>query len=262
MARCKGKVALVSGAASGIGAATARLLAAEGARVMLADIDAAAAAAVAADIGPAAASVALDVRAQPSWDAASAATVAAFGAWDVLVNCAGILRRGTVEDTSLAAWRETIAVNLTGTWRGCRAAVAHMGRSQMGHSPMGHGGAIVNLSSVSGMVGDADLAAYDASKGGVRLLTKSVALHCLERRLAIRCNSVHPGVIWTPMVENYLAASPDPEAERALWRGYTPAAMAPGRAEDVARAIVFLASDEARFVNGAELVIDGGGTAE
>ncbi len=256
MARCKGKVALVSGAASGIGAATARLLAGEGARVMLADIDASAAAAIAAEIGPAAASVALDVRAQPSWDAASAATVAAFGAWDVLVNCAGILRRGTVEDTSLAAWRETIAVNLTGTWRGCRAAVAHMGRSQIGH-----GSAIVNLSSVSGMVGDADLAAYDASKGGVRLLTKSVALHCLERRLAIRCNSVHPGVIWTPMVENYLAASPDPQAERTLWQGYTPAAMAPGRAEDVAHAIVFLASDEARFVNGAELTIDGGGTA-
>ena len=253
MTRCEGKVALVSGAASGIGAATARLLADAGARAMVADIDADAAAAVAADIGPAAASVALDVRAQPSWDAACAATVAAFGAWDVLVNCAGILRRGTVEDTSLAAWRETLAVNLTGTWRGCRAAVAHMGR----HG----GGVIVNLSSVSGMVGDADLAAYDASKGGVRLLTKSVALHCLERRLAIRCNSVHPGVIWTPMVENYLAASPDPEAERALWQGYTPAGVAPGRAEDVARPIVFLASDEARFVNGAELTIDGGGTA-
>lgn len=254
MARCEGKVALVSGAASGIGAATARLLAAEGARVVLADIDADAAAAVAGGIGTAAAAVALDVRAQRSWDEAAAAAVAAFGAWNLLVNCAGILRRGTIESTSLEAWRETIDVNLTGTWRGCRAAVAHMGR---------HGGGnIVNLSSVSGMVGDADLAAYDASKGGVRLLTKSIALHCLEKRLAIRCNSVHPGVIWTPMVEDYIAASPDPEAERTIWRGYTPAAMAPGRAGDVARLIVFLASDESRFVNGAELVIDGGGTAE
>ena len=121
MARCEDKVALVSGAASGIGAATARLLAEEGARVMLADIDADAAASVAGGIGAAASSVALDVRAQSGWDAASAATLAAFGAWNLLVNCAGILRRGTVEDSSLAAWRETIAVNLTGTWRGWRS---------------------------------------------------------------------------------------------------------------------------------------------
>lgn len=250
--RCEGKLALVTGGGSGIGAATAHLLAAEGARVMLADRNGEAAEAVAAEIGEGARSTVLDVTSQDSWDAAAAEVKEAFGGWNVLVNCAGILRRGTIEDATMETWREVIDVNLTGTWRGCRAAVGEMA---------GHGGSIVNLSSVSGIVGDQDLCAYDASKGGVRLLTKAVALHCIENRTAIRCNSVHPGVIETPMVANHIAESDDPAAERELWNGYMPPGVT-GRPEDVGHLIVFLASDESRLVNGAELVIDGGTTAE
>ncbi len=252
MARCDGKVALVTGGGSGIGAASARLLAAEGAKVMLADIEADAAAGIAREIGDAAAAVALDVTSGESWDAAAGATVEAFGGWNVLVNCAGVLRRGTVESASVAQWREVIDVNLTGVWRGCRLAVAHM--KDRG------GGSIVNLSSVSGIVGDADLCAYDASKGGVRLLTKSVALWCAENGRAIRCNSVHPGVIETPMVHAYIAESDDPAAERVLWDSFMPVDFR-GRAEDVGLMIVYLASDESRLVTGAELAIDGGTTA-
>ena len=252
MGRCDGKIALVTGGGSGIGAATGRLLAAEGAKAMLADIDADAAATVAREIGDAAASVALDVTSRESWETAVGATVEAFGGWNVLANCAGILRRGAIENASMAQWREVLDVNLTGTWRGCRLAVAHM--KDRG------GGSIVNLSSVSGIVGDADLCAYDASKGGVRLLTKSIALWCAENGRAIRCNSVHPGVIETPMVRDYIAASDDPAAERVLWDSYMPVDFR-GRAEDVGMMIVYLASDESRLVTGAEMVIDGGTTA-
>ncbi len=250
--RCDGKRALVTGGASGIGAATARLLAGEGARVMLADVDEAGAARVAEAIGEAASSTFLDVCRADSWSAAVASTVARLGGWDVLVNCAGILRRGTIETTTMATWHEVLDVNLRGTWLGAREAVRHM---------QGTGGVIVNLSSVSGIVGDQDLCAYDASKGGVRLLTKAIADHATRHGLGIRCNSVHPGVIETPMVANYIAESDDPVAERALWDGYTPPGVT-GHADDVGHLIVFLVSDESRLVDGAELVIDGGGTVE
>lgn len=250
--RCDGKRALVTGAASGIGAATARLLAGEGARVMLADVDEAGAARVAGAIGEAASSTFLDVCRADSWSAAVASTVARLGGWDVLVNCAGILRRGTIETTTLAAWHEVLDVNLRGTWLGAREAVRHM---------QGAGGVIVNISSVSGIVGDQDLCAYDASKGGVRLLTKAIADHATRHGLGIRCNSVHPGVIETPMVANYIAESDDPVAERALWDSYTPPGVT-GHPDDVGHLIVFLVSDESRLVDGAELVIDGGGTVE
>ena len=252
MGRCDGKRALVTGAASGIGAATARLLAGEGACVMLADIDEEGAAHVAGTIGEAVSSTFLDVCSAESWATAVAATVQRFGGWDVLVNCAGILRRGTIEETTLETWHEVLDVNLRGTWLGAREAVRHM---------EGTGGVIVNLSSVSGIVGDQDLCAYDASKGGVRLLTKAIADYATRHGLGIRCNSVHPGVIETPMVANYIAESEDPLAERALWDGYTPPGVT-GHPDDVGHLIVFLVSDESRLVDGAELVIDGGGTVE
>ncbi|MBN35459.1 MAG: hypothetical protein CMM46_11950 [Rhodospirillaceae bacterium] len=252
MGLCEGKIAMVTGAGSGIGAATARLLAREGAQVMLADVNVEAAGNVAGEIGKGAANCALNVTDQTSWEAAMKATVKAFGGWNVLVNCAGILRRGTVETTSIETWHEVIDVNLTGTWRGCRLAVKHM----RGNG----GGGIINLSSVSGLVGDSELYAYDASKGGVRLLTKSIAHFCTENSLGIRCNSIHPGVIETPMVANYIAEADDPVAERALWDSFTPDGISLV-AEDVANLILFLATDESRHVNGAELVIDGGAMA-
>lgn len=252
MGRCEGKRALVTGGGSGIGAATARLLVHDGAQVMLADRDLDAARSVAADIGAGAHATELQVTDQKSWDAAVKATLEALGGWDVLVNCAGILRRGTIESTPSDIWHDVIDVNLTGTWRGCRAAVAHMRDNG--------GGGIVNLSSVSGIVGDAELCAYDASKGGVRLLTKSIAHYCTENQLRIRCNSIHPGVIETPMVANYIAEADDPVAERRHWDAFTPEGVT-GRAEDVAELIAFIASDPSHLINGAELVIDGGATA-
>ncbi len=252
MGRVAGKVALVTGAASGIGAATALMLAAEGGRVMLADVDESGAARVASEIGDGAASAGLDVTRNDSWRHVVDTTVAAFGDWHTLVNCAGILRQGTVEDTTLEDWHQVIDVNLTGTWRGCRLAVEHM----RNHG----GGSIVNLSSVAGIVADDAMCAYDTSKGGVRLLTKSIALYCADNKLGIRCNSVHPGVIETPMVHNYIADSDDPGTERELWDSYMPVDYR-GTAEDVGQMIVYLASDESRLVTGAEMVVDGGTTA-
>ncbi len=252
MGRVDGKVALVTGGGSGIGAATARMLAGEGARVMLADVDAAGADRVAAEIGENAASARLDVTKNDDWERVAAETQKVFGGWHVLVNCAGILRNGTVEDTTLEDWHQVIDVNLTGTWRGCRLAVAHM----RDHG----GGSIINLSSVAGIVADDAMCAYDTSKGGVRLLTKSIALYCADNRLGVRCNSVHPGVIETPMVHTYIAESDDPESERELWDSFM-AVDYRGTAEDVGHMIVYLASDESRLVTGAEMVIDGGTTA-
>ena len=251
MARCEGKVALVSGGASGIGAASARMLAAQGARVMVADRNEEGAREVARTIGPAAAGCALEVTNQDSWDRAVRATLEAFGGWDVLVNCAGILRHASVEDGSYADWRETIDVNVTGTWRGCRLAVAHM---------KGAGGSIVNLSSIAGIDAGASLCAYSASKGAVRLLTKSIALHCAERGWKVRCNSVHPGVIETPMVRDYIADRPNREDERVRWDGIMPLDQR-GEPEDIGHMVVYLASDESRLVTGAEMVVDGGATA-
>ncbi len=252
MGQCDGRKALVTGGASGIGRAASRLLVEAGADVMLADIDDAGAGEAATEIGEGAFATVLDVRSEASWQAAVETTLESLGGWDVLVNSAGILRRGTIETTSMETWMEVLDVNLKGTWLGCRAAVRHM---------RGSGGSIVNLSSVSGIVGDKDLCAYDASKGGVRLLTKAIADYCTRHGLGVRCNSVHPGVIETPMVANYIAGAEDPAAERALWDSYTPPGVT-GRPEDVGRLIVFLASDDSRLVDGSELVIDGGGTVE
>ncbi|MBT6205212.1 MAG: SDR family oxidoreductase [Rhodospirillaceae bacterium] len=252
MGRCENKTILVTGAASGIGAAASRLLAGEGAKVMLADVDGDAAGKIAGEIGGSAASTAIDVTSQVSWNEAVATTIDVLGGWNVLVNCAGILRRGTIEDTPYDMWHDVIDVNLTGTWRGCRLAVEHMGQ----HG----GGGIINMSSVSGMIGDSELCAYDASKGGVRLLTKSIAHYCTENEIGVRCNSIHPGVIQTPMVRNYIAEAEDPETEQMHWDSFSPPGIK-GMAEDVGNLILFLAGDESRHINGTELVIDGGALA-
>ena len=249
-ARLAGKVALVSGAASGIGAATARVLAAEGARVVLTDI--ADGHAIATDIGDNARFHSHDVISDQSWTEVMAFTTATFGHLDVLVNCAGILFKGTIEETALADWQRVLDVNLKGTFYGCRQAVRHMKDDR--------GGSIVNLSSVSGMVGSVDMCAYDASKGAVRLLTKSVALWCAERSYPIRCNSVHPGIIDTPMVNNHIESQPDPIAERQRWESYM-AVGGMGAPEEVGHLILYLACDESRLVTGSELVIDGAETA-
>jgi 3(or 17)beta-hydroxysteroid dehydrogenase len=250
MGRVDGKVALVTGGASGIGLATAGLLADEGAKVVLTDLHEPRAGA-AADIAPRARFHKLDVTRENEWVAAADAVVSEFGRLDVLINSAGVSLLKDIEATTLDEWRRLMAVNLDGVFLGCKHAIRVMKE---------RGGSIVNMSSVAGLVGAANLAAYSASKGGVRLLTKSVALQCARRGYNIRCNSVHPSFVETPMLQSMITAARDP---RKLEANYASAAPLGRLAQpiEIARTILFLASDESAFTTGAELVVDGGLTA-
>jgi NAD(P)-dependent dehydrogenase (short-subunit alcohol dehydrogenase family) len=249
--RLAGKVALISGAARGMGAVEARLFAREGARVVLGDVLDAEGRAVAADIGTAggeAVYVRLDVRREADWAAAVDAAVSRFGKLDVLVNNAGVGGPGRVEEISLEEWNRVMDINSTGVFLGTRAAIPAMRRAG--------GGSIVNISSQLGLVGvDTSSPQYQASKGAVRLLTKATAIQYAGDR--IRANSVHPGPIATPMTE---ARRRNPESY-ALTVSRIPLGRY-GEPEEVALGVLYLASDEASFVTGAELVIDGGWTAQ
>lgn len=255
MARVQGKVAMVTGGAGGLGAAQCRLLAREGARVAVADIDPEAAEAVAAGIreaGGEAMTVTLDVTDEGGWDQAVAAVTGEMGRLDVLVNNAGIAILGSAEDMSLDDWRKTMAVNLDGVFLGTRAAIRAM---------KGHGGSIVNISSIKGMIADPMTVAYDASKAGVRNLTKSAALHCAQEGYGIRVNSVHPTYVMTDLVRNAAASLDDPDAflEEVLAKHPMGELCEP---EDVAYAVLYLASEESRRVTGTEMVVDGGYLAQ
>jgi NAD(P)-dependent dehydrogenase (short-subunit alcohol dehydrogenase family) len=249
--RFQGKVALVTGAASGIGCCTARRLTAEGAKVVATDLSEPGLAALARELGSAVAVLRHDVTNEDDWRRALAKAEQSFGALHALVNAAGILAHGTIEDTSLADWRRMMDVNVYGTFLGCRLAMPLIART---------GGAIINISSIAGLMGTPDIFAYGASKGAVRSLTKAVALDGARRRPQVRCNSVHPGVIATPMVANYFAAREDPAETEHVWRKVQPAGEF-GQPEDVAAMIAFLAADESAFVTGAEFVVDGAATA-
>jgi NAD(P)-dependent dehydrogenase (short-subunit alcohol dehydrogenase family) len=249
MHRLQDKSCLVTGAARGIGAAIARAFAAEGARVLVTDIREDEGRALATAIG--ATFRRLDVAEEADWTALESAVPQI----DVVVNNAGItgFEAGIVahdpEHATLADWRAVHRVNLDGTFLGCRYAIRAMrARGQ---------GAIVNISSRSGLVGIAGAAAYAASKAGVRNHTKTVALWCAEQGLAIRCNSIHPAAILTPMWEPMLGDGPDREARMAAFVHDTPLRRF-GRPEEVAALAVLLASDEAPYITGAELSIDGG----
>ena len=262
----QGKVALVTGAAMGIGAACARVLAGHGARVVLADVDEAAAKAVAGAIsrdGGTAGAVALDVTREDQWRGAIDAVVSGHGGLDVLVNNAGIAVVKTLLETSLDDWRRVHAVNLDGVFLGTKHAVEAMRPG----GKAGKGGSIVNVSSVGGIIGAEGLSAYCSTKGGVRLFTKSVAVECGRAGYGIRVNSVHPGNTDTPMfrreLEDMVAKGMVANRDEAL-KFYMDMQVLPqiGQPEDVAAMVLFLASDASRFVTGAEFVVDGGLTAQ
>lgn len=248
--RLRGKVAVVTGGASGIGASTACIFAREGAKVVVTDVQDDKGSAVAKEVD----GVFLhhDTSDETQWASVVAETRKQFGRLDVLMNNAGIFIPQTIEDSTLEVWNKVLAVNLTGVMLGCKHAIG-----AMKENPGGPKGSIVNVSSITGFIGLASGAAYTASKGGVRMLTKSVAVHCARQYKNIRCNSLHPGAIDTPMNQTAFEASGDPEGMRAFFSSVQPIGRM-ATSDEMGQCALFLASDESSFVTGTELVADGG----
>jgi NAD(P)-dependent dehydrogenase (short-subunit alcohol dehydrogenase family) len=249
--RLQGKIALISGGGRGMGAVEARLFAKEGAKVTIGDVLEDEGRKLEAELNATGAEVLfvrLDVTREADWHRAVEATVHRFGKLDILVNNAGISGRGRVEDTAVEEWDRVMDVNAKGVFLGTKVAIPAMRQ--------GGGGSIINISSQLGLVGtDHSSPQYQASKGAVRLLTKATAIQYAKE--GIRANSVHPGPIVTPMTE---AARADPERYHLMLSRIPLGCY--GQPEDVAYGVLYLASDEARWVTGSELVIDGGWTAQ
>jgi NAD(P)-dependent dehydrogenase (short-subunit alcohol dehydrogenase family) len=254
--RVAGKVALVTGAGSGLGRAISEMLAREGARVAVTDIDEAAAQETAESINGSTpgAAIALnhDVTEAAAWSAALERTVAEFGGLHILVNNAGIAEGGSIEDTDYETWRRVHAIDLDGVFLGCKLALPHIRASG--------GGSIVNISSIAAIVAGHNMAAYNSAKAAVRHLTKSVALHCAKQGYGIRCNSVHPAFVRTPILDPLVARFGEEEAYAKLGRQIPLGRI--GEPEEVAYGVLYLASDESSFMTGAELVLDGGLSAQ
>lgn len=253
MTRLANKVALVTGGAQGLGFAIANKFAEHGAKVVITDrLEQAgieAAASINAKYPEHCHFLQHDVTDEQRWQQVVDETLNLYGALHVLVNNAGIVKTASIEDETLEGWRQTQAVNLDAVFMGTQLAVRAMKE---------HGGSIVNISSIEGLVGEPNIPAYNASKGGVRLLTKSAALYCAQQGYAVRVNSLHPGFILTDMVEQGLNAG----GEQA-WE-HTQQAIPVGELgvpEDIAFGALYLASDESKYMTGSELVIDGGYTA-
>lgn len=254
MNRVTGKVAIVTGAASGIGRAIALLLAKEGAKVIVSDINEVDGKKVAEEVlssGGEAIFMKHDVTSETNWEEVTRTTLERFGKLDVLVNVAGVSFLKSVDDTSLEEWRWLMSVNLDGVFLGTKYAATAMKKSG--------GGSIINISSAGGIVGTINASAYATSKGGVRILTKATALEFSKAGYGynIRVNSVHPGAIEGTRMSSPLKDSPSLREEMLSWHpiGYL------GEPNDIAYGVLYLASDESKFVTGAELVIDGGWTA-
>jgi NAD(P)-dependent dehydrogenase (short-subunit alcohol dehydrogenase family) len=250
--RVAGKIALVTGGGSGLGRAISLMLAREGARVAVTDIDEASARETVAEISGAAVALRHDVTDAAAWGAALEATVAEFGGLHILVNNAGIADGGSVEDTELETWRRVHAIDLDGVFLGCKLALPHIQASG--------GGSIVNISSIAGIVAGHNTAAYNSAKAAVRHLSKSVALHCAKQGYGIRCNSVHPAFVRTPILDRLVARFGADEAYAKLGRQIPMGRI--GEPEEVAYGVLYLASAESSFMTGAELVLDGGLSAQ
>ncbi len=266
MNRLDGKVAFLSGAARGIGAETAKLMASVGAKVALGDMLDERGRQTAKEIeaaGGQALYVSLDVTQEASWAAAMDATVKKFGGLDILVNNAGIFNGKGVEDATMDEWHRLVAVNLTGVVLGTRAALPHLKKSGAANP---QGAAIVNLASIAGLVGSQLDPLYSLTKGGVTLFTKSAALEFGRKGYKIRVNSIHPGLIETDMGQQTFVmrakqvGTNDTEKAREATLALHPIGRL-GVANDIAKGIVFLASDDSSFMTGAGLVVDGGWTA-
>ena len=254
MDRVKDKVAIVTGAARGLGEAIARLLAKEGAKVAVTDINEDGGKKVAEEIrreGGGAVFIKHDVASENSWSEVIEKTLSEFGKLDILVNNAGVMLIKEIENTSLEEWRWLMSINLDGVFLGTKHAIGAMKKSG--------GGSIVNMSSAVGLIGTPDdTAAYSTSKGAVRLFTKAAAMECSKagHNYNIRVNSVHPGVIETPMVASM---SRDKEFKKKLKTTHPIGFL--GKPIDIAYVVLYLASDESRLATGAEFVVDGGWTA-
>ncbi len=244
--RLNGKIALVTGGASGLGEAICRRFAAEGAAVIIADIDTAAGTSLAAELGTAARFERLDVTKPKDWET----VFARLDRLDILVNNAGITTLGSIEEVTLEQFRHEFEIDVVGVFLGCKQGVAAM---------KAHGGSIINMSSMTGVRAQADLVAYNAAKAAVTHMSKSIALHCAKQGYGIRCNSVHPGAIRTPILDKVLAQSDDPAALLASWEATHPIGRL-GKPEEIAAICAYLASDESAFATGAEFRIDGGST--
>ena len=242
--RLSGKTVWITGAASGLGRASARRCAEEGATLVVTDLKSPDD--LARELGGQARAFAQDTTDEDRWEELAGL----IGDFQVMVNSAGIGVGGPLTDTSLADWRHVINVNLDATFLATRTGFRHMKT----------GGSIINLSSILGIVGNAETPAYCASKGGVRLFTKSAAVEAAQKQMGIRVNSIHPGYIETPMVMDRVNEQPDAADRLAYIASRHPVGHL-GEANDIANAVVYLASDESKFVTGTEMVVDGGYTA-
>lgn len=251
MGRLQDKIALITGGASGLGAGMAQRFAEEGAKVLITDIDEIKGNETAERLGIGFS--VQDVVSEAGWRTVLDAVVKEHGRIDTLVNNAGIFSNCPVDETPLEDWQRVMDINLTGVFLGCKHGVATMKAN-----PGGAGGSIINLSSVTGLRGQLGGAAYTASKGGVRLLTKTVGLE--NAALGIRCNSIHPGIIDTPILDPVFATAEDPEAVRKAIESRLPIGYMGDAAHDIGNMAVFLASDESTYMTGAEFVVDGGMT--
>lgn len=252
MGRVEGKMAFVTGGASGLGRASALMLAKEGAKVTVADINATGAEDAAREINDLypgkGFAVALDVTQEEQWKTALQTAHDAMGGLNVLFNNAGIADGSTVEDTDFETWKRVQAIDTDSVFLGCKYALPLM----KAHAP----GSIINTSSIAGLIAGHNMASYNAAKAGVWLLSKSVALHCAKRGYRIRCNSIHPTFVDTPILDSMQGGMSKEELKSKLARQVPLGVI--GDADDVAYAVIFLASDESKFITGAELKIDGG----